>query len=185
MIGAESSRAMRFVGFLLVTACQTTTPVTIAPVAFGSASQTTSPRPPRTIAEDSNRTRTQTVDERCADAFNTFRTRIHAGDSAAAVRAVLGAPTWIGSDMPVDVLGGLVPVEMTMTDQTVVFMCLPKLDARVGRPWSPWTIYARLEGRDSKTFGAFLASGGRKTLIEYALCHVETDGQQMKIEKFR
>jgi hypothetical protein len=134
------------------------------------------------VADDPSRT----TDERCADAFATFRARIHAGDTAAAVHAVLGSPTWIGSDEPVDVLGGEVPVEMTPTDQTVVFMCLPKPDARAGgRLWSPWVIYARLEGRDHKTFGAFLSSGGSKKLIEYALCHVESDGQHMKIDKFR
>ncbi len=125
------------------------------------------------IADDPHRS----VDERCADAFATFRTRIHPGDSAAAVRSVLGKPTWIGSDAPVDVLGGEVPVEMTFDDQTVVFTCL--------LPGSPWVIYARLEGHDHKTIGAFLASGSNKKLIEYALCHTGASGQQMKIERFR
>ncbi len=38
---------------------------------------------------------------------------------------------------------------MTFDDQTAVFMCLPKPDPRTGGlPWSPWTIYARLEGRE-------------------------------------
>jgi len=136
----------------------------------------------RSIADDPSRT----TDERCADVFATFRTRIHAGDTAAAVHAVLGSPTWIGSDVPVDVLGGEVPVEMTSADQTVAVMCLPKPDSRAdGHLWSPWVIYARIEGRDFKTFGAFQSSAGSRKLLEYALCHVETNGQQMKIEKFR
>lgn len=162
---------MKRLALMLVLACQTP-----------PASTTTAP--PVVEASDDP---SHTTDERCADAFATFRTRIHAGDTAAEVRAVLGSPpTWIGSDEPVDVLGGEVPVEMTAADQTVVFMCLPKPDARAdGRLWSPWVIYARLEGRDHKRFGAFLSSGGTKKLIEYALCHVESDGQHMKIDRFR
>jgi hypothetical protein len=170
---------MKLVFALVLGACQTTPPATLpAPVPDASTAST----PALSIADDPS----HTMDERCADAFATFRTRIHAGDSAASVRAVLGSPTWIGSDNPVDVLGGEVPVEMTPGDQVVVFMCLSKPDARAnGLPWSPWAIYARIEGRDHKTFGAFLASGSQKKLIEYALCHVGSDGQQMKIEKFR
>lgn len=174
---------------LLLVACSSTrspTSVAIAPVDAGEP-----PRTDASIAQASARLAIADdprsgTDERCADAFAAFRTRIHPGDSAAAVRAVLGAPTWIGSDAPVDVLGGQVPVEMTFDDQTVVFMCLPKPDPRTnGLPWSPWVIYARLEGRDHKTFGAFLASGSPKKLIEYALCHVDATGQGMKIERFR
>ena len=133
------------------------------------------------IAEDPART----IDERCADAFATFRTRVHPGDSAAAVRAILGSPTWIGSDEPVDVLGGEVPVQTNATDQVVAIMCLPKPDARIGnRLWSPWVIYARIEGRDHKTFGSFLSSDGAAKLVEYALVHIDTNGKPMKIEKF-
>jgi len=169
----------RFFAAVLVTACQTPSASTVAPVPEAAASTTPASL---SIADDPLRT----TDERCAEAFATFRTRIHAGDTAAAIRAVLGSPTWIGSDEPVDVLGGEVPVEMTAADQTVVFMCLPKPDARTGgRLWSPWVIYARIEGRDHKRFGAFLSSGSSKKLIEYALCRVEGNGQQMKIEKFR
>lgn len=169
---------MRAHSLLFVAACSSTpspASVSIAPVDAG--------KPPATsIADDPRRS----VDERCADAFATFRTRIHPGDSAAAVHAVLGTPTWIGSDAPVDVLGGEVPVEMTFEDQTVVFMCVPSRDPRASHlPWSPWVIYARLEGRDSKTFGAFLKSGSSKKLIEYALCHVDPSAQQMSIERFR
>ncbi len=168
---------------VLLVACSSTpapTTVAIAPVDAGHPPRTDASIPQLhaalSIADDPRRS----VDERCADAFAAFRTRIHPGDSAAAVRAVLGNPTWIGSDNPVDVLGGEVPVEMTFDDQTVVFMCLPKPDPRAnGLPWSPWVIYARLEGRDHKTVGAFLASGSNKKLIEYALCHADS------IERFR
>ena len=172
---------------VLVAACSPTpspTSVAIAAVDAGEPPRIDASimRPPVSIADDPHRP----VDERCADAFATFRTRIHPGDSAAAVQAVLGKPTWIGSDAPVDVLGGEVPVEMTFDDQTVVFMCLPKPDPRAsGMPWSPWVIYARLEGRDHKTFGAFLGSGSTKKLIEYALCHTGASGQNMSIERFR
>jgi len=170
--------AARRLIFLAFAACQTPS----ATVAANEASALPPTTTPLSIADDPS----HTTDERCADAFATFRTRIHAGDTAAAVKAVLGSPTWIGSDEPVDVLGGEVPVEMTSADQVVVFMCLPKPDARAGgRLWSRWVIYARLEGRDHKRFGPFLASAGPKKLIEYALCHVESDGQQMKIDKFR
>jgi len=160
--------------------------VAIAPVDAGepprtdaSLSQTSSPR---SIADDP----TRTVDERCADAFATFRTRIHAGDSAATVRAVLGSPTWIGSDKPINAVGGELPIDFNFTDQDVVVMCLPKPDPRMDNlPWSPWVIYMRLEGRTSQTFGAFLTTGGTAKLAEYALCHVDSTGQGMKIERFR
>ncbi len=132
------------------------------------------------IADDPRASR----DARCSDAFEAFRTRIHPGDSAARIAQVLGVPSWIGSDQPVDILGGEVPVDMVASDQTIVFMCLPKPDARTNNlPWSPWVIYARLEGRDSKTFGAFIAAGGAKKLIEYALCH-SPDGQRTECTHF-
>jgi hypothetical protein len=169
---------------LALASCQppaSTTTVSLTTETSSSSSPSLPPVAPRSIADDPSRT----TDERCADAFATFRTRIHAGDTAAQVKAVLGSPTWIGSDEPVDVLGGEVPVDMKFTDQTVAFMCLPKPDPRVnGSLWSPWVIYARLEGRDHKRFGAFLASGSSKKLVEYALCHVASNGIDMKIEKF-
>jgi len=132
------------------------------------------------IADDPSRS----DDERCADAFDTFRTKIHPGDDAATVRAAIGPMTWIGSDNPVDVVGGHVPVEMSFTDQTVVFMCLSKPNPKTENlPWSRWVIYARLEGRSSPTFGAFLRAGGSKKLIEYALCH-SPDDQHSDCEHF-
>ena len=125
-----------------------------------------------TIADDA----TRSDDEWCADVFETFRTKIHPGDDAATVRAAIGPMTWMGSDAPVDVLGGHVPVEMVPGDQTVVFMCLSKPNPKTNNlPWSRWVIYARLEGRSSPTFGAFLRAGGSKKLIEYALCHSPDD----------
>ena len=127
---------------------------------------------------------TASVDARCADAFAAFRTRIHPGDSAAQVGAVLGTPTWIGSDRPVNAVGGMIPVTFSFTDQVVVFMCLPKPDPRTQNlPWSPWVVYARLEGRASPTFGAFLSAGGSAKLLEYALCHSK-DGQSTECERF-
>ncbi len=169
---------------LLLVGCQTASqPATVTLVASNTSATATAiapPRAPLAVADDPHRS----TDERCADAFATFRTRIHAGDTARAVRAALGAPTWLGSDSPVDVLGGEVPVEWTTADQVVVFMCLSEPDPRTKLPWSRWVIYARLEGRDHKTFGAFLASNGPKKLLEYALCHSETNGP-MKIEQVR
>ena len=137
-------------------------------------------KPTGAIADDTSRT----DDERCADAFDTFRTKIHPGDDAATVRAAIGPMTWMGSDNPVDVVGGHVPVAMEPADQTVVFMCLSKTNPKTNDlPWSRWVIYARLEGRASSTFGAFLRADGSKKLIEYALCH-SPDDQHSDCEHF-
>lgn len=127
---------------------------------------------------------TASVEASCTAAFEAFRTRIHPGDTAAEVAKVLGKPTWIGSDEPVDVLGGHVPVAMTLTDQVVVLRCLPKPNPLTQNlPWSPWVVYARLEGRASSTFGRFLAAGGSAKLLEYALCHSK-DAQSIECEHF-
>jgi hypothetical protein len=127
---------------------------------------------------------TATVAARCTDVFKAFRTGVHPGDTAAQVGAVLGVPSWMGSDLPVNNVGGHVPVEMSLTDQTVVVMCLPKPNPLTNNlPWSPWVIYARIEGRTASTFGAFLASAGSKRLIEYALCH-SPDRQRVDCEHF-
>lgn len=160
--------------------------VDVAPGPSSSASSTASAAPVArgagllTIGDDP----TATDEARCRDVFAAFRTRIHPGDSAAQVAAVLGTPTWIGSDRPVDVVGGHVPVAMSPTDQVVVFFCLPKPDPRTQNlPWSRWAVYARLEGRASSTFGAFLAGGGSPKLLEYALCDAK-DGQSTDCEHF-
>ncbi len=132
------------------------------------------------VADDPN----ASVDARCSDAFAAFRTRIHPGDTAAQVGAVLGTPTWIGSDLPVNAVGGFIPVTWSFDDQVVVFMCLPKPNPQTQNlPWSPWVIYARLEGRASSTFGAFLGKGGSAKLLEYALCHTK-DGHSSDCDRF-
>jgi hypothetical protein len=113
-------------------------------------------------------------ERRCADAFSLFRTRIHPGDTAVQIKEVLGTPTWIGAERPIDSVPGKIPVHITKADQTVVFMCLPRPDPRMHQPWSPWAIYARLQGKGASTFGAFLSSGSKQKLIEFALCNSST-----------
>lgn len=179
------------VSIALLGACHDTSPTPTVAIASVDASTPATPdatllAPPHpnhgllAIADDPHASR----DARCNDAFEAFRTRIHPGDTAASIVAALGVPSWIGSDQPVDILGGEVPVDMVASDQTIVFMCLSQPEPRTNNlPWSPWVIYARLEGRDSKTFGAFLAHNGQKKLLEYALCH-SPDAQHSACDHF-
>jgi hypothetical protein len=133
------------------------------------------------IAALNQRAGTGTRADRCGAVFELFDKHIKPGARAPDVAATLTDRTWITVDLPVDVLGGWVPVEMTQGDQVFVVHCVAAPNPRINNQlWSDWVIYGRIATTRAHDFKSFLAGPADLVLVEFALSY--PDG---RIEQYR
>lgn len=113
-------------------------------------------------------------DTRCRGVFSLFDARVRTGMTSAEVCDALLEPVWVAETevVPIYVLAGLLPVEMTF-DGTVFRLSL--FDP-LGQETVKWYVFLRLDGdssMDEEDMRRFLAGeldDSRAVLGEYALC---------------